>query len=251
MNDFITFKFHKLYTLYCRYRLNKLVPGLLSEVDNYSIKTKSTGMKLSTLYQAIKTILIKQPNYILESGTGTSTIALAYTILHIKKIHPDYDCKIISMESINEYYQMAQKLLPDKYKSIVQIILGERERYNYSIFRGYSHSNIPKKSYDFILLDGPSYDDENGSSTNMDAIKIRLISDKNYVSCVIDTRVSTAFMMQKIFGKGIVKYFPIFRTCSFDMPQLFKNPKLNSSKFKYSVSGKIDIKKMTYVKLIK
>ncbi len=68
-----------------------MVPGLLSEIDNYSIKTKSTGMKLSTLYQAIKTILIKQPNYILESGTRTSAIALAYTILHIKKIHPDTD----------------------------------------------------------------------------------------------------------------------------------------------------------------
>jgi len=235
-------KIHALYALYCRYRIKKLVPGLLSEIDSYSLKTKSTGTKLSTLYRAIKIILKKKPVYILESGTGTSTIALAYTVLYLKRIHPNYDCQIISMESINEWYQMAHKLLPNKYKSIVQIILGEREIYNYSIFRGYSHSNIPKKPYDFILLDGPSYHDENGSSTNMDAIKIRLISDKNYISCVIDTRVSTVFMMQKIFGKAIVKYFPFFRTCSFDMPKLLKNPKLDSSKFKYNCFGKIDIK---------
>lgn len=62
-------KIHALYALYCQYRIKKLVPGLLSEIDSYSLKTKSTGTKLSTLYRAIKTILIKKPNYILESGT--------------------------------------------------------------------------------------------------------------------------------------------------------------------------------------
>lgn len=228
-----------------------MVPGIQLEIDKYSKKTKSTGSKFPTLYHAIKTILIKKPNYILESGTGTSTIAIAYTILHLKKIQPDYDCKIISMESKKEWYQMAEKILPNKYRLIVEIILGERELYNYSMFRGYSHSNIPKKPYDFIFLDGPSYDDENGSSTNMDTIKVRLISDKDNVSCVIDTRVSTVLMMQKIFGNQIVRYFPIFRTCVFDMTKLLNNPKLDSSKFKYSLFGKVDTKKMTYVKLIK
>ena len=239
---FIVWKIYALYDYFCRYRLERAVPGILETIKSYQQKTKSTGTKYPTLYQAVKTIKELKPKYILESGTGTSTIVLAETILHIQKTNPAYKCHVVSMESLQEWHTMATQLLPKKYQGVVDIRLGEREKYEFSIFRGYVHSNIPNKPYDFVFLDGPSYSDPLGSSTCMDALKIRLESDKQMISCVVDTRVSSVYMMQKIFGKAIVKYFPFFRTCSFDMPKLLKNPKLDSSKFKYNCFGKIDIK---------
>ena len=102
LTDKIFWKIFSLYDCYCRYRLNKLVPELKSVIQDYDSKTKSTGTKYPTLYTAVKNIIKKKPKYILESGTGTSTLVFAETILSIQKKDPSYNCKIISMESIKE-----------------------------------------------------------------------------------------------------------------------------------------------------
>ena len=51
-------------------------------------------------------------------GTGTSTVVLAETILQIQKKDPSYNCKIVSMESVQEWYDMASQLLPKNYSKI-------------------------------------------------------------------------------------------------------------------------------------
>jgi len=239
---FIVWKIYALYDYFCRYRLERAVPGILETIKSYQQKTKSTGTKYPTLYQAVKTIKELKPKYILESGTGTSTIVLAETILHIQKTNPAYKCHVVSMESLQEWHTMATQLLPKKYQGVVDIRLGEREKYEFSIFRGYVHSNIPNKPYDFVFLDGPSYSDPLGSSTCMDALKIRLESDKQMISCVVDTRVSSVYMMQKIFGLATIKYFPFQRTCKFLMPRIKQTPDLNSESFSYSIFGKCSLK---------
>ena len=244
----IIWKIFALYDRYCKYRLNKLLPGIQLIIDEYSSKTKSTGTKYSTLHNLVKIIQKKKPKYILELGTGTSTIVLAETILQIQKKDPSYNCKIVSMESIQEWYDMAIQLLPKNYSKIVEIVMGKRELYEYSMFRGYVHSNIPNYSFDFIFLDGPNYSDEKGSSTCMDIIKIRLQSDDELISCVVDTRVSSVWMMQQIFSVKIVKYFPIFRTCSFDIPKIHLNPQIDSSSFSSSFIGRLNFKNNNLVK---
>jgi hypothetical protein len=241
MSVFIS-KIYALYNYYCKFRLNQIVPGVQRVIDDYSSKSQSTGTKYPTLYRAVKSIYINKPKWILECGTGTSTLVLAEAILMMQKTTPSYQCKIISMESIPKWNEMANHLLPKKYCDIVEICLGEREKYEYSMFRGFSHSNVPQHPYDFVFLDGPSYNDENGASTCMDAIKIRLTSDAEVVSCVIDTRVSSVFMMQQVFGAGVVKYFPIFRTCAFNMPRIDEAPTLSSVSFSSSVGGRLSLK---------
>ena len=81
----IVWRVFNVYNYYCKYRLNKLVPGMQSVIDDYNSKTKSTGTKYSTLYKVVKSILHKKPKWILELGTGTSTLVFAETILHIQK----------------------------------------------------------------------------------------------------------------------------------------------------------------------
>ena len=245
--DWITWKLYAVYHLYCKFRINRLVPGILGVIDAYQKQTKSTGTKYPTLYKAVKTILKKRPQWILESGTGTSTLVLAETALHLIKHNPDYQGQIVSMESIEEWHTMAQKLLPQKYRDIVDIRLGKRQTYEYSMFRGYIHSNIPDEPFDFVFLDGPSYEDDKGSSTCMDAVKVRIDSDKQMISCVVDTRVSSVFMMQQILGLETIRYYPIFRTCSFDMPKIQTCPNLNSRSFLYSLGGKLRVKTSAFL----
>ncbi|HRE15465.1 MAG TPA: hypothetical protein PLW86_00140, partial [Rhodocyclaceae bacterium] len=75
---------------------------------------------------------------------------------------PGYAGKIVSMESVDVWYDTAKKNLPEKYADMVELVLGPREKYELLFFRGYRHSNIPPLDYDFVFLDGPSYEDENG-----------------------------------------------------------------------------------------
>ena len=123
----IIWKIFALYDRYCKYRLNKLLPGIQQIINDYTSKTKSTGTKYPTLYNVVKIILKKKPRYILELGTGTSTIVLAETILQIQKKDPSYNCKIVSMESVQEWYDMATQLLPKNYskehRKVLKIVL--------------------------------------------------------------------------------------------------------------------------------
>ena len=246
MNNYLISKLYALYHYYCKYRLGKLLPEIHNVIKNYTTITQSTGTKYPTLFLAVDLILKKKPRYILESGTGTSTLVLAEAVMKLQKKDPSYKCKIISMESIPKYFEMAEKILPEKYSSIVEIRLGEREVFKYSIFRGYCHSNIPDYDYDFSFLDGPNYNDDKGSSTCMDSIKIRLKSRAQTIACVVDTRVSSVFMLQQIFGTKALKYFPFQRTCSFDMCKISVNPKLNSKCFNSDIFGKLKINSNSY-----
>jgi hypothetical protein len=101
LKEWLIWKIYAAHHNYCKYKLKKLVPGILNIIDDYQKKTKSTGTKFPTLYRAVKLIIEKKPKYILESGTGTSTLVLAETILHVQRSIPNYTCEIISMESID------------------------------------------------------------------------------------------------------------------------------------------------------
>ena len=248
MMNYLYWKFHAFYSTYAKRRLFLMVEGIEEIIENYTKKTNSTGTKYSTLYCAVKVIKKYKPKILLESGTGTSTIVLAETLKQLIRKDPDYKPKLISMESIPEWYDMAVKLLPEEYKDIVEIRLGKREKYEYAMFRGYSHSNIPLQNYDFIFLDGPNYNDEKGSSSCLDAIKARMISNVKTLNGVIDTRVSSVFVMQTLFGLNSIRYSNLKRTCSFSLNQIKLLPKIGSSSFNYSPQGGV---KLNEKKLLK
>ena len=114
------------------------------------------------------------------------------------------------------------------------------------MFRGYIHSNVPDRPFDMVFLDGPNYSDSMGSSTCMDAVKTRLESDKDLIYCVIDTRVSSVFMMQQIFGLNTLRYFPFNRTSALAMPRIKKCPNLSSESFSVSFLGKCSFNKTEF-----
>ncbi len=234
---FVYWKLFAIYNKYSEIRLNYLIPNIKKSIKEYQSKTESTGTKYSSLYKAVQIIKKYKPKFLLESGTGTSTIVFAEILLQLKADDPNYKPKLISMESIPKWYEMAKEILPEKYKEVVQIILGEREKFEYAMFRGYCHSNIPINNYDFVFLDGPSYSDEYGDSCCLDALKVRLISRSKKIVGVIDTRVSSIFVMQSIFGQKNIKYFSLKRTAKFELKNINSRPELTSNSFKSSLNG--------------
>lgn len=199
--------FNRILKMIAKSRLEALLPEMRSELIAYSKGSDTTGTQPITLFLAVKDILKYRPRRILECGTGSSTVVLALAVQKLKSEDPSYDGKVISMESVEEWYRIAQSNLPDKFKNIVTIVHGPREKYEVSMFRGYIHSNKPDEEYDFVFLDGPNFEDEYGTAFCADVIHVAQKKRKGKLRGVIDGRGSSAFVLQTLFGRFSTRYF--------------------------------------------
>lgn len=241
MKDFLLWKVFALYSHWCRRRLFNALPGIEAEIAEYSRKSKTTGTKFPTLWRAVRLILQHKPLVILESGTGLSTIVLAAAVKQLRARIPGYAGKIVSMESVDVWYDTAKKNLPEKYADMVELVLGPREKYELLFFRGYRHSNIPPLDYDFVFLDGPSYEDENGGAFCADVFHVVETSAAPVIVGVIDTRVSSVFVLQQVFGSRAVRYYPFARTSDFKVRRKPFRVKISSRDFRSNLWGEVDL----------
>lgn len=239
MKEWLYWKLFACYHTYCKFIVFKKYPQLVKIIDDYKKLSKVTGTKFTTILMVIKFLEKEKPKYMLESGTGLSTVIYAHVMKELMKKTPNYEPKLISMESIEEWYDLAVKLMPKDYDEIVEIIFGPRKKYEFLMFRGYIHTNIPDYPYEFVFLDGPSYSDEYGSSFCADPLFLIMKKNINKLIGVIDTRVSSAYVIQNLFGLNSLTYFHLARSCNFILNKKNLFQKLNSLDFKYSLNGKI------------
>lgn len=219
----------RVYNRICRYRINAKLPGVLNDLRTYSEASGTTGTQWITLWFAVSGILKHKPRFILESGTGASTLVLAATVQKLKRENPKYDGRIISMESVAEWYDAASANLPEKYRSEVEIVLGPREKFEVAMFRGYCHSNIPKHDYSFILLDAPAYTDEHGTAFCADVFKAMDLSSEPVLHGVVDGRASSVFVLQALFGTRTARYWHGAYAAQFSVPRInFRDPAINT-----------------------
>ena len=241
MKDFITWKVFALYNRWCRWRLFRALPGIEAEIAAYARASNTTGTKYPTLWRAVRLILAHRPAAILEAGTGLSTIVLAAAVKQLAARVPGYAGRIVSMESVDVWYETARRNLPAKYADVVQIVLGPRVKYEFLFFRGYRHSNIPALDYDFVFLDGPSYEDENGGSFCADVFHVVETSSAPVVRGVVDTRVSSVFVLQQVFGRRAIRYYPFERTSDFEVSRKPFRVKISSRDFRSSLLGRVNL----------
>ena len=229
-----------------KYQLELILPGAGRLIADYQRKSKTTGTKWPTLYLIIKQIQKTKPKTILELGTGTSTIVIAECLKRLKQKDPSYNPSLISMESEIVWYRLALSLLPQEHQTIVKIIYGPRKLYQYGCWRGYYHDNIPlDMEFDMIFIDGPSYDDQSGSSACLDGVRYACLNLNADAICIIDTRVSSAFVMQQIFGSKEFRYRNLTRASMGRISALDPAPLLTSQSFKYNLNGQIKLKKLS------
>ena len=233
--------FNRLLNMYCRARLHDELPNLRIELNQYLQNSETTGTQPITLWLAVKAIMKNKPQFILECGTGASTIVLSMAAQKIQEQQPDYQYKIVSMESVKEWFDIAVANLPPKHSKNVEIVYGPRQQFYVSMFRGYVHSNIPEHPYDFIFLDGPNFDDENGTSFCADLFFILESTKRSKMHGVIDGRTSTAFVLQTLFGLKSCRYFMSNLACTFQLPTDHEYKKQVSTDFKSDFRGKLSL----------
>ena len=229
----------------CRNKIERLLPGIREELRAYSNDSETTGTQWVTLYLAMKGIMRHKPTYILESGTGSSTLVLAALIQKMRATDPNYLGEITSMESVEKWYKIAIEKLPEKYSNVVEIVLGPRKKFEMGFFRGYVHSNIPTKDYSFVLLDGPNFIDDNGMAFCADVFRAMDLSNAKVIHGVVDGRTSSVFVIQTMFGFKVARYYHSVFVASFSIPSInFRDPsKKPTRNFKCSLGGRLSFMK--------
>jgi len=182
---------------------------LWSALQCYLKKTKSTGcgyIDYACLYQTIR---ISKPVEILECGTGVSTLIIAHALRENER-ETGISGHVTSMEEHVEWLEMSKQLMPPQYSKYVSFKFSHTIEDRYSLFRGVRYACIPNKAYDFVFVDGPNYKSplDGGATFDFDFIHV-LQNSIRPVSCLIDKRLSTVFVLQQLLGAKKVRYSAI------------------------------------------
>ncbi len=184
--------------------------GLWSTLTEYIRLSQSTGSSYSDYWVLYNYIRLYKPHEILECGTGITTIVMAYALMENEKQETrNKKGRITSMEDKQEWYKLAVKLMPGYLQQYVDLVYSEKTEYCYSIFRGVGYKNIPDRKYDFVFIDGPGTiaPSDGTRSFDFDYINVVMKSDKP-VFGIVDKRMGTCYVLQKVFGVDKVKYDP-------------------------------------------
>ena len=203
--------FRKLYELNATRCINKK-KILKTTLQDYLEKTKSTGCGAIDYWELYKTIRQTKPKEVLECGTGVSTVVIGCALLENGK--EGFRGRVTSLEEVREYYEISVNLVPNVIKPFVEIICSPRQDAYYSLYRGVGYKNIPTRCYDFVFIDGPNYRSvrDNSITFDFDFINVVMNSDRP-VRGMVDKRVSTCYVLQKILGKEKVRYNSIKHIC--------------------------------------
>lgn len=179
---------------------------LWTELSEYLVKTKSTGCSYSDYWQLYKYVRRRKPVEILECGTGVTTLVMAFALAENElEGHPRG--RVTSMEEEEQYLTLAIDLLPLGLEPYVEFILSPTIEDSYSIYRGIRYRDLPQRPYDFVFVDGPRYlsATDNAVTFDLDLITV-LMGAEHPVAAIIDKRVSTCYVLQKILGPDRVTY---------------------------------------------
>jgi|SRR3990172_7923343 len=169
--------------------------------------SKSSGVSLSDYVALYQTVRRNKPKFVLECGTGKTTMIIAQAMIDNCEESPCNELKLISMEHNKEWYDHAVSLIPEKFNGFLEIHYSPMDTYGYSFIRGTVYKETPDYPYEFVFVDGPSQGFE-GEATmcNMALAKVVEMSEKP-VTALIDNRKHTVLAYTMIFGVDKVKYY--------------------------------------------
>ncbi|MFL2645446.1 MAG: class I SAM-dependent methyltransferase [Dehalococcoidia bacterium] len=186
--------------------------GLKSAIDYSNNKSDSSGVSYSDYYNLYSYVKQIKPQYVLECGTGKSTIVIAQAMLENRQENPSdirlNDMKLISMEDKKEWYEQSKNNIPNKFEDFVEVHHSPLSTASYSLLTGVIYENKPSYPYDFIFIDGPDQSGGTGiTQCDFDFIQYVQQSSKS-VSAIIDNRKHTILACTLAFGQDKVSFYP-------------------------------------------
>lgn len=182
-------------------------------LTDYLAKSTSTGGEYCDYLALYNHVRNYRPSEILECGTGVSTVVLAHALMENER---DYGIRgrITSMEDKEKWHRVAQDLLPRTLSPYVDLVLSPRVEDGWYLFRGVRYKFLPDRPYDFVFVDGPDFDSPSDGTLTFDCDLIRVVEKAEQpVWAIIDDRLSTSFVCQKVFGKDKARYCTRDRLC--------------------------------------
>jgi Methyltransferase domain len=184
-------------------------PVLWPLLQKYLADTRSTGCGWIDYAELYRQIRRRRPMEVLECGTGVSTLVIAQALLDNGRETGSVG-RVTSMEEHPEWFRLAEQLLPDVYRSVVDLRLSPTVEDTYSMFRGVRYAELPKREFEFVFVDGPAYRSPADGTPTFDFDLLHVIRRSSRpVAALIDKRVSTCFVLQQVLGSGRVRYAPI------------------------------------------
>jgi len=172
---------------------------------DYLEKTRSTGCPYSDYWELYQAVRARKPREILECGTGTSTLVMAFALCENER--EGCPGRITSMEELDEYYRMARGLLPVSLQPYVELVHSPTVEDCYSLFRGVRYRDVPSRPYDFVFVDGPKPTAPSDGMTTFDYDFLHVLKHSDHeVYGLVDKRVSTCYVLQKVLGVDKVRY---------------------------------------------
>jgi len=188
--------------------------------------SKSQGVWLGTYVALYEIVRRERPKYVLECGTGKSTLVIAQAMADFCEDIHGPDMKLVSMEQDKEWYDHTLSTIPARIRRFVEIHLSPAEIYEYAFVKGTVYKEIPDYPYEFVFVDGPDYPGKSMSVghseqriagvqsrgkllPNLDFV--RLVQRSTHpLQAIVDKRIPTVLAYFLIFGRKRVKFFPLW-----------------------------------------
>ena len=115
--------------------------------------------------------------------------------------------RITSMEDVEHWYEHARELVPYQLNPYSDLVHSPKVVFSFSIFHGVGYRDLPERAYEFVYIDGPEATAPSDGNMTFDFDFINVLKKTNQpVFAIVDKRVSTCFVFQKIFGLDKVKF---------------------------------------------
>jgi len=187
--------------------------ALWQTLQDYLACSNSTGGEYSDYMALYDHVRIHRPREILECGTGVSTVVIAFALRENEREF-GIRGRIASMEDKEQWYRVAEELLPPDLTPYVDLILSPRVEDSWYLFRGIRYESVPDRKYDFVFVDGPDFDSLSDGKLTFDFDLIRVVEKADHpVYAIVDDRLSTSFVYQKVFGPDKACYRTTHRLC--------------------------------------
>ena len=195
---------------YQQYGLRNLKKNrqLFQILTGYLELSKSTGCNFYDYWFLYRYVRRHNPREILECGTGASTVVMAHALMENTR-EGESAGRITSMEDVEFWHRHSRELIPDELSPYIDLIYSPKVEFSYSIFRGVGYREIPERAFQFAFIDGPeaTAPSDNVKTFNMDLINV-VQKLEGPLFAVVDKRVSTCYVFQKVFGPELVQFNP-------------------------------------------
>jgi len=196
----------RYYQTSSEYKIKQQAPKLWQLIQEYLAKSKSSGCDWTDYWALYSHVKQYHPREILECGTGVSTLVLAFAAYE-NSTKKNILTHVTSMEEIPFYHEQSVRFLPEFLKPYVDILLSPRIEDAYCIYRGVRYRDTPNKRYEFAFIDGPNTRSLADDSETFDFDLVHVIKQADYpVYALIDMRLTTCYVLQKILGRDLVRY---------------------------------------------